>query len=69
MSRERFQAARLTRPRMTPEQVKLNWHPLDRAAPWKTTPQTVFGNAGWRTRFRTTWATAFMPSRPSPRAS
>ena len=31
------------------------------AAPWNTTPQTVFGKAGLATRFITTWATAAWP--------
>ncbi len=53
-ARARSQAARLTPPRITPEQVKENWQPEPRAAPWKTTPQMVLGKAGWRTRFRTT---------------
>ena len=42
---------------MEPSQAKLNWQPWV-AAPWKTTPQTLFGNDGLATRFITTWATA-----------
>ena len=26
-----------------PSQVKLNWQPVVRSEPWKTTPQTLFG--------------------------
>ena len=36
-----------------PSQATLNWQPPI-AVRWNTTPQMVFGNALWRTRFRTT---------------
>ena len=26
-----------------PSQVKVNWQPVTRSDPWKTTPQTLFG--------------------------
>ncbi len=52
-----------------PSQVKLNWQPVVRSAPWKTTPHTVLGKAGWRTRLSTTCATARCPSSPSLAAS
>ena len=64
-----FQAA-VSRPRrMEPSQAKLNWQPVRLPAPWNTTEQTLFGKAGWRTRFSTTWATAACPAGVSPRAS
>ncbi len=50
--------------RNEPSQVKVNWQlPVVR---WKTTPQTLFGNSGWRTRLTTTWATACSPASSSP---
>src|SRR6478672_11218886 len=66
-SRARFQAARLTAPRIDPSQVKLNWQPDRRPAPWKTTPQTLLGKAGWRTRSKTPGAPARLPPRLPPR--
>ena len=44
--------------RIDPSQVKENWHPVLRSDPWKTTPHTVLGKAGCRTRLRTTCMTA-----------
>ena len=67
--RARVQALASLRLRMEPSHAKLNWQPVRRPAPWKTTPQTDFGKAGWRTRFMTTWATANWPVGFSPRAS
>ena len=41
--RARVQATDSRPRRMEPSQAKLNWQPLARAAPWKTTPQTLLG--------------------------
>jgi hypothetical protein len=47
--------------RSDPSQVKLNWQPVVRWWPWKTTPHTVCDN-GVATRFSTTWATPRCPN-------
>ena len=52
-----------------PSQVKENWQPVSWLEPWNTTPQIDFGNAGWRTRLSTVWATASCPGVGSSAAS
>ena len=48
---------------------KLNWHPVVRWEPSKTTPHTVEGKAGCATRLRMTCATARCPATDSEAAS
>ncbi len=60
--RARFHSAGIGAWAIEPSQVKVNWQPVARVEPSKTTPQTLLGKAGWRTRFRTTCATARWPS-------